>query len=818
MSIIPSSNAAPPEIIKANAAPPSFALYDLAGFGRHLLPILPPDAIINPQNVNRGKLEEKRGKVPGYKGRNGWSGMADWPNLSATPADHRRWDSWDCGIGLLGRNFPAIDIDIMDDEVASDIQNAALELLGPAPIRFGRGARRLLVYSGEGFSKAAHTVRDPDSTLDEDQAVELLAEGQQYVIEGIHPKTNSLYRWVDDRRPATVGADNLTILTPENLARFWSRVATVFNVNQWDTISKASANTQGGRRQVDQTKLLAPSPAAIREALFSIENVVDYSAWINLGRATKAAAGPEEEAAAFEIWSEWSDAYPENTPENTETVWHSLRPPHEIGWHMLADMAVRLGDGSFSAATYDFEAVTEAPTPAPTTSMKPELEALFERFVYVKGLGRVFDLNTGELIGQEDFNVDNRHLGHPRSRSKCAYAQFVSEKNALKVAAGLTYRPGGPLFVNENLEGLAGRRLNFWRPPTNSLPAAVTTPDVQFWLDHIAFIVPDENDREHVINWMSWIVQNPAEKPNWGLVLGSKFQGVGKDAMIQPLSAALGAENVRNTTPQQLESGWTHYLKGVRLLIVQEMHRSNRTGFMDQMKPLMAAPPNTLTINIKNMPHYEVPNLVAVVLMTNHYNAVATSETDRRYCVIFNEEAPKEKSYYDELWRWYENGGGEKAARWLLSRDLKGWDAKGNAPDTKAKRQMSLATRSDLQAFLQDGIEYGAGPLCRKYVSLPEVAAFVAEGLGDKRLGTTNRVAPALKELGVFRFDQRVELGGCRADHHSPMGGEPRWRFVYQLRDVDQPADLEPALIRNLYWQERRCSQTANEIFGLDQT
>lgn len=774
-----------------------------AGFGEDLLPVLPPDAVLDPRNPNRAVLERSRGKIPGRKGANGWVGMAAWPDSRATPEDHNKWSQWNCSVGLLGRNHPAIDIDINDEALAAAIQDLAIDVLGRAPVRFGNGSRRILVYAGQGLSKMAMTVRPRSDACQGQvatvpQAVELLAAGQQYVVEGIHPKTSQPYHWLDGRNLAAVTAAGLTHVTSESVAEFFRRLSDLLDQHGWEAVRKS----QGGqRRAVDQRSLLAPSLSAIRAALFSIENSLAYDEWLKMGRAVKASAGLANDAEGFAIWSEWSEEWGSNTPDNDAIKWATFRPPHEIGWDYLVRQAAELGDGSFNPAVYDFDA--------------PGLPSadLWKDHVYIVGLDKAWDMQRRQLIDTRQFNILNRHVGSPSSKTDCAWAKWVSRTDGLQIAQSLTFRPGGELLIDENIEGLNGLCVNTWRP-LHSLPVdPVCAQDVQPWLDHLAFIVPDEVERKTVLSWMAWVVQNPGVKPNWALVIGSTNEGLGKDLLLRPLLAGVGPAYVRNIGPADLDGSFNEYLCDARLLVVEEMHISRTHGSKDRLKPLLAAPPHTLNVNRKNLKQYAVPNIVALIFLTNNRNAVATSEDGRRYFVTFNDGARQDNEYYVELVNWYERGGTRLAARYLIDLPLGDFTPLGAAPATAARTAMTRATRGQLASILEEAIEDGEGPFQKQFVTTQEVSSWASEAMGTKRGADARACAVALRELNRHIYPDRIPLGRPPEGHEIPARHDAKQRTVVCLRGVSEMRELTNVEVRDLYWAERRVCDAVSQAF-----
>lgn len=795
----------------APSSPPSatgsFDAYALAGFGTDLLPILPHDATISPQSPSFDELIKNRGKVPGEKRHGGWVGKANFTDSVATADDHRRWQAWGAGVGMLGRNFPALDIDIDDADLADIVHELAFSVLGAAPVRFGNGSRRILVFRGANFTKRRITFRDcnappvPPGEKATLQAVEFLAKGQQYVVEGIHPKTMKPYYWVDGRSPVEVRPEGLTEITADGLDRFFTQLERRLGQLDYEVVTQSSSGSHAV--SVYQPGLRAPSLEAIGRALCAIPNEVDYDTWLKIGIACKAAAGLEHEAAAFALYEDWSLDYPENTPEIVLAKWESFRPPYKIGWDFLARFAQDEGDGSFVSAHEDFEAIADAPEPGAKsgTMLSEPLQRMFDRYVWVERLKRVCDTKSGDLLDREQFNVRMAHIGDPSDAKKCGWAAMLRDFRNVTAVKGVTYRPGKGLYVDEELPGLTGKCVNTWTDPGLVLPPPPTDEAVRPWLEHVAFCVPDEQERETVLSWLAWVAQHPGEKPNWALVIGSTVEGLGKDLMMDPVREALGPANVREIGPEDLGSGYSDYLVGTRLLIVEEMELNERKATMNRLKPLIAAPPYTLRVNVKFQPQYEVPNIIAAVFFTNMENALAINRQARRYFVTWNDAQPRDASYYEGLVDWYASGGALKAASWLMHRDVSEFKAKGRAPDTAAKENMRLETRSLLDELIEDGLADGEGPFAHRLFALSEVLMWLGGRLNERQALSPQRVARTLKRARAPKI-KRLALGqepaGCTAACRLS-----REEQVFARPDLPDAQTLEGDEIRKIFWDDR---------------
>jgi hypothetical protein len=97
--------------------------------------------------------------------------------------------------GILTRNAPTIDIDILDPEAAEAIEALARERFderGNFLVRIGQSPKRaILLRTLTPFKKITGNITAPDGS---EQKIELLGDGQQVVVCGTHPTTKQPYR------------------------------------------------------------------------------------------------------------------------------------------------------------------------------------------------------------------------------------------------------------------------------------------------------------------------------------------------------------------------------------------------------------------------------------------------------------------------------------------------------------------------------------------------------------------------------------------------------------------------------------------------
>jgi len=326
-----------------------------------LISVVPPDAQLTPTSKIQGQM---LGKVPGRRLPNGlWAGY-DWRKAIHTLNDVKQWALHGANVGLRADHFPGVDIDVKDEHLAAEIADFALRTLGPAPLRIGRYPKRLLVYrTEEPFSRMRLWIKAGEVH----HLVEVLGQGQQFLVHGIHPNTGKPFEWRGD----VPHAAGLTTLTREQADAFLTSLAEYVEMMGLGTVEReGDGRPQTRTAASNQTDLLAPSLDALRTAVGVIPNdnatFPDRTSYLKMGYAIRAAAGVDGEPEGQAIFADWAsrwegnDRAPNgNDPDTVLADWRRMRGPYAIGWSWVAEMASGHG---YNAAQHDFEAVPDEPT------------------------------------------------------------------------------------------------------------------------------------------------------------------------------------------------------------------------------------------------------------------------------------------------------------------------------------------------------------------------------------------------------------------------------------------------------------------------
>lgn len=228
------------------------------------------------------------------------------------------------------------------------------------------------------------------------------------------------------------------------------------------------------------------------------------------------------------------------------------------------------------------------------------------------------------------------------------------------------------------------RGFNLYRPPpqVEGDPAKAVR-----WLDHLRLLYPEE--WQHIQHWLAFKVQHPGQKVNHALLLGGA-QGIGKDTLLEPIKYAIGPWNWSEITPSQMLGRFNGWCKGVivRLSEARDLGEIDRFSFYEHTKLYIAAPPDVLRVDEKNLREHYIVNVLGLIITTNHRtDCVYLPSDDRRHFVAWSDitKADFGANYWSSFWNWYlrEGGLGDVAA-YLRELDISTFDPKAPPPRTRA--------------------------------------------------------------------------------------------------------------------------------------
>ena len=317
-------------------------------------------------------------------------------------------------------------------------------------------------------------------------------------------------------------------------------------------------------------------------------------------------------------------------------------------------------------------------------------------------------------IRREAFNAKYDRLPDVMMSEKQASAYCLNDLNMPTVVDKIFWPGGGRILEVE------GKQMLNTYHPSGVTPCAVgdLTAEGQAAIDlmlaHVDFTISDPREREILLDFLTYVYQNPGKRVGWALLLQGS-QGTGKSFFAVMMQLLMGT-GVTNLEPSAIEGRFTGWAHGSTLIVIEEIRISGTSKFtvLDRMKPFISNA--TVVIEEKGRDHRTVPNFSSYLLFTNHKDAIPIGDGDRRYCALFGRVQSEEQlyaelggesgsaDYFDKLFTAVQHNADALACYFSRRAVSPQFHAKGRAPETGARQEMISYALSPDRLALEDAI------------------------------------------------------------------------------------------------------------------
>ena len=494
------------------------------------------------------------------------------------------------------------------------------------------------------------------------------------------------------------------------------------------------------------------TPEDAREIVLALDPACGYQEWVGVAQALHHEFDGSQ--AAYDIFVEWSEkAEKPATRRVMEQKWRSFGnysgPPRTMA-SLVRKQAAKHGPG-----VSDFWAYM------PTH--------------------RYLNIHTRDTWPVESVNGFITHWPTDEATGKVMKPSAFLDK--YRPVHQVTWWPGAA----EVLEGMAVfeggmvprpnvRTFNLYRAPE---PMQGDGTSVKPWLDHLRTIYPD--DWREILLWLAHRVQFPGVKINHALVLGGS-PGIGKDTLLEPVKRAVGPWNWSEVSPPQVLGRFNGWAKAVvvRVSEARDLGEVNRYQFYEATKTYIAAPPDVIRVDEKNLKEHCIVNVLGLIITTNRRgDGLYLPAEDRRHFVAWSERNKEEfaAGYWTRLYRWFDEGGAANVATYLRALDLSAFDPKAPPRKTPAFWVMVSAGEAPESGEMRDAIE-----------SLPYRDAFTLEDLVQVAMGS--ELAFELGDRKQRRaLPHKLERVGY-VPVRNPDAAEGQWSIGGKRKTIYSRADL----------------------------
>ena len=455
-----------------------------------------------------------------------------------------------------------------------------------------------------------------------------------------------------------------------------------------------------------------------------------------------------------------------NPPENDSVITHQI------------ESAYRYAKGEFGAAL-----TAGAESEAAARKVKHQFdiaqrvrEKLFD-WTYIHGACRLADSKTDRALTSREQIEDyiSKEIGEPVNFRRLLADYAVETCDKMEYApqrAEKTFESNGETFFNSYRPNTAEIK----RDPELKKTAA------KIFIDHIKFIAPTELEQETLKNYFAFCVQNVGQKVDWTPLIISKHEGLGKSAFSVLFRKIFGEHNCSTVSAQRLLSGWTDFIAEKLFVTSHEVETSDSSA-LTELKTLITE--SRVRVNAKYARTYETNNCANFLLLSNKLSALRLEKNSRRFFVVYNNEVPKEKEYYNTLFNAIENGAGW-IYDYLMSVDLSAFDAHGAAPETAGLAMITEVTKSDAVSWLETQYEQCAGAFSTPIIDMVSIERDVAQFAPPNVSRYMNKQKIAMFLYGLGFAPREYRLNGVHK--HSWFNGDDL-TFEKELKKLREKMD-----------------------------
>jgi len=213
------------------------------------------------------------------------------------------------------------------------------------------------------------------------------------------------------------------------------------------------------------------------------------------------------------------------------------------------------------------------------------------------------------------------------------YGTDPDPRMSFGVWSGKTYpAPGNPakrLFRNHMWD------CNSWVSPAyrNATPAP-RDPEHPYGAfgTFLETAIPGELERNVLLDWLAWSLQNEAQKPDWAIFLFSEEKGTGKSTIMKVAERLFGLDNTaKENGLDKLLGQFANEPLSKKLITVEEVKVTSYSAQGNALKELITG--RHTTVDIKYKPQQTLELKCCFILTSNH-KPLWLEGGERRYYII----------------------------------------------------------------------------------------------------------------------------------------------------------------------------------------
>jgi len=279
------------------------------------------------------------------------------------------------------------------------------------------------------------------------------------------------------------------------------------------------------------------------------------------------------------------------------------------------------------------------------------------------------------------------------------------------------------------------------------------------FLEFMRYMFPNDSELKEALRWCATLIARLDVRMEYGLLLVSERQGVGKTTLGSSILGPLvGMQNVGFPTENQIvQSEFNGWLANKRLIVINEIYSGHSWKAYNKLKS--AITDKEVEVNEKYQRPYIIENWCHVFACSNSMRALKIEEDDRRwfYPEVTEEKWPRNK--FESFHNWLKSGGLNIIKSW--AENYGDYVLKGQpAPMTERKKELIVASRTEGQqeaAILAEAMNRQEEPLV---LTMKDIVEWVRSSIQGRLYDTDLELRKAMKEVGAVWYEDRFLIGG----------------------------------------------------------
>lgn len=206
---------------------------------------------------------------------------------------------------------------------------------------------------------------------------------------------------------------------------------------------------------------------------------------------------------------------------------------------------------------------------------------------------------------------------------------------------------------------------------------------------------------EYLIKYIAHSIQKPEVRPNCSVVLKSD-EGYGKDMLLDTVALLTNRKYMMNTS--EMDDIFGHFNVGIRdkiHIILNETE--SKKGYENKEKIKNQITEETTNIREKNVSHYDQVNYVRLWILSNNFNPVSISPSDRRFNVFKAHYKKPTREHFTEYRKHMKNKESlNDLMYYLLNIDITDFEPDRDRVITDAYKEMKTHNMNPLYTYLNE--------------------------------------------------------------------------------------------------------------------